>query len=221
MAKKTNMDLVVHAQSKLGVHYLYGAKGQNVTASQIKLWGKLYPKYYGNQRIDKALNWVGQPATDCSGLISWLTSIEKSSSTYYSSAAEKGTIKTIPEILGLAVWKQGHIGIYIGNGQVIEARGFDYGVVQTKLQSRPWTHWLKLSDINYDYIPKSITRQSSKQDIIWLQSILNIKMNAKLTLDGIYGTKTATAYKEYARSHGWQKPDGWSVGSNGIKSLAK
>lgn len=39
----------------------------------------------------------------------------------FDAATVKGTIDTIPEVPGLAVWHQGHIGIYIGNGEVVEA----------------------------------------------------------------------------------------------------
>ena len=39
----------------------------------------------------------------------------------YYSATESGTIDTMPDIPGLAVWHDGHIGVYIGGGQVIEA----------------------------------------------------------------------------------------------------
>ena len=46
--------------------------------------------------------------------------------------------------------KPGHIGVYIGNGEVIEAMDTRYGVVKTKLQGRGWTHWLEVSGIKYD-----------------------------------------------------------------------
>ena len=65
-------------------------------------------------------------------------------------ATRKGTIDTIPEVPGLAVWKSGHIGVYIGDDQVIEAMGTKYGVVKTQLQGRGWTHWLEIPYINYD-----------------------------------------------------------------------
>ena len=54
------------------------------------------------------------------------------------------------EVPGLAVWKSGHIGVYIGDDQVIEAMGTKYGVVKTQLQGRGWTHWLEIPYINYD-----------------------------------------------------------------------
>ena len=69
--------------------------------------------------------------------------------TMYENASEKGTIDTIPEIPGLAVWHEGHIGIYIGGGQVIHASGTTAGVIQTPIDSSGWTHWLKIPYITY------------------------------------------------------------------------
>ena len=68
----------------------------------------------------------------------------------YYNAKESGPISTMPDIPGLAVWHEGHIGVYIGGGQVVEAMGTKYGVVKTELAGRGWTHWLKVPYINYD-----------------------------------------------------------------------
>ena len=68
----------------------------------------------------------------------------------YHSATISGTIDTIPETPGLAVWHDGHIGVYIGNGEVVEAMGTRYGVVKTKLEGARCTHWLKIPYISYD-----------------------------------------------------------------------
>ena len=51
-------------------------------------------------------------------------------------AKEKGPIDTMPDIPGICVRYPGHMGIYIGNGEVIEARGTKYGVIKTKLKER-------------------------------------------------------------------------------------
>lgn len=56
----------------------------------------------------------------------------------------------MPDTPGLAVWKAGHIGIYIGNGEVVEAMGTKYGVVKTQLEGRGWTHWLEVPGIEYE-----------------------------------------------------------------------
>lgn len=65
------------------------------------------------------------------------------------SATRKGKIATMPDTPGLAVWKAGHIGVYIGNGEVVEAMGTKYGVVKTQLEGRGWTHWLEIPYIDY------------------------------------------------------------------------
>ena len=56
----------------------------------------------------------------------------------------------MPETPGLAVWRSGHIGVYVGDGEVIEAMGTAYGVVRTKLAERSWTAWLEIPYISYD-----------------------------------------------------------------------
>lgn len=63
-----------------------------------------------------------------------------------------GTIGSIPDVPGILVFFPGHVGVYIGNGYVVEARGFAYGVVKTKLSARGWKHWAYLPDhlIAYD-----------------------------------------------------------------------
>ncbi len=59
-------------------------------------------------------------------------------------------IETIPEIPGLLVFFEGHVGVYIGNGKVIEARGHAFGVVETVLKERPWKKWGKFKWIVYE-----------------------------------------------------------------------
>ena len=60
-----------------------------------------------------------------------------------------GTIDTLPEIVGLALHTDGHVGYYVGNGYAVEWRGFNYGCVRTRVKDRPWTHWYKLPFIDY------------------------------------------------------------------------
>lgn len=125
---------------------------------------------------------------------------------------DNGAIATMPEIPGLAVRFDGHVGIYIGNGYVVEARGFNYGVVKTSLKSRGWTHWYKLPFITYlkneDTKPAELgSRDLSKglkgPDVTDLQNILVYDLNLNLGkfgpkkdgVDGKYGDKTVSAVK--------------------------
>ena len=60
-----------------------------------------------------------------------------------------GTISTLPEIPGVALRFDGHVGVYIGNGYAVEERGFAYGCVKTRVRDRKWTHWYQLPFVDY------------------------------------------------------------------------
>ena len=64
-----------------------------------------------------------------------------------------GTIDTLPEIVGLALHTDGHVGYYVGNGYAVEWRGFSYGSVRTKVKDRKWKYWYKLPFIQYRELP--------------------------------------------------------------------
>ncbi len=66
----------------------------------------------------------------------------------YYSATESGTIDTMPDIPGLAVWHDGHIGVYIGGGQVIEAMGTKIWCCQNRIG------WPKLDALAEDPVYK-------------------------------------------------------------------
>ena len=60
-----------------------------------------------------------------------------------------GTIDSLPEVPGIALRSDGHVGVYIGDGYAVEERGFNYGCVKTRVASRNWTHWYYLPFIDY------------------------------------------------------------------------
>ena len=78
---------------------------------------------------------------------------DKSANGMFSYAKSKGmdwgAIDTLPEIVGLALHKDGHIGYYVGGGYAVEWRGFSYGCVKTKLTARSWKYWYRLPFIDY------------------------------------------------------------------------
>lgn len=159
---KTNTGLVEYAKAQLGKPYWYGTFGNMATQSLLTAKTKQYPAHYGSERMSKYKSQLGERVHDCVGLIKgYLWSNTPTSTPQYKSSQdvsangmigkckEWGYIDTIPEIAGLLVWMQGHIGVYIGNGYVIEARGFNYGVVKTKLSARGWKKWGKCPYITY------------------------------------------------------------------------
>ena len=164
---KTATDLVTYAVHawESGWGYVWGTYGNVLTESLLAYKVSQYPDGVGNHENFIRAHWLGGRTTDCVGLIkgySWL-SPETMTIDYgthgmpdiganqmYYTARESGPISTMPDIPGLAVWHEGHIGVYIGGGQVIEAKGTKNGVVKTELAKRNWTHWLKIPYINYN-----------------------------------------------------------------------
>ncbi len=155
---------VTHAYES-GWGYVWGTFGNVLTEDAFASKLAQYPDGVGNYADFIREHWVGRRTADCVGLIKSYGWYDPETQTIqygshgmpdiganqmYYNASESGTIDSIPEIPGLAVWHDGHIGVYIGGGEVIEAMGARYGVVKTQLAGRGWTHWLKIAYINYD-----------------------------------------------------------------------
>ena len=166
-AGKNADDLVQYAIHAYQEHwgYVWGTFGLVLTESLFEAKLAQYPDALAGNVDFIRQTWVGGRTTDCVGLIKgygWLDAETEeivyntngmpdiSANEMYHSATASGPIDTIPETPGLAVWHDGHIGVYIGNGEVVEAMGTRYGVVKTKLEGARWTHWLKIPYISYD-----------------------------------------------------------------------
>lgn len=165
-AGKNANDLVQYAIRAYEEHwgYVWGTFGHVLTEGLFESKLAQYPEALSDNADFIRQTWVGKRTTDCVGLIKgygWLDADSQeiiyntngmpdlSANEIYHAASVSGTIDTIPETPGLAVWHDGHIGVYIGNGEVVEAMGTRYGVVKTKLSNGRWTHWLKIPYISY------------------------------------------------------------------------
>ena len=166
-ATKNAADLAAYAEYawRSGWGYVWGSFGFLLTESQLQQLKAQYPEMVGGYESIIRSKWLGGRTTDCVGLIKsygWFDPNELkirygtngmpdvTANGMYYAATVSGTIDTIPEVPGLAVWCNGHIGVYVGNGEVIEARGTSSGVVKTKLAERHFTHWLQVPYIRYD-----------------------------------------------------------------------
>lgn len=164
---KNAADLVAYAIHawESGWGYVWGTYGNILSESRLDAMVAQYPDGVGSYADFIRANWVGRRTTDCMGLIKgygWLDSDtleivygtngmpDVNADTCYAQAKVKGPMSTMPDTPGLAVWHSGHIGVYIGNGEVVEAMGTKYGVVKTKLSERNWTAWLEVPYIQYE-----------------------------------------------------------------------
>lgn len=163
---KNNLDLVKWAQmaydNKWG--YVWGSHGNVLTANELKRLEKTFGSHVTDKEEYIKSHWLGRRTSDCVGLIKGYGWYDETSGTIkygtngmkdvtadgmFNAAVEKGPISTMPDIPGIAVWHQGHIGVYIGNGYVIHAANTYDGVIKTPITSSGWTHWLKVPYINY------------------------------------------------------------------------
>lgn len=159
---KTNTGLVDYARAQLEKPYWYGTFGNIATRGLLEAKKKQYPAHYRFDRMYKYKSEIGERVHDCVGLVKgylWSENFvakpeynpeqDVSANGMLSVCIEKGKIGTMPEMPGILVFKRGHVGVYIGNKKVIEARGFNFGVVETELSKRGWTHWGKCPWIKY------------------------------------------------------------------------
>lgn len=163
---KNNLDLVKWAQmaydNKWG--YVWGSHGNVLTANELKRLKKSFGSHVTDKEDYIKSHWLGRRTSDCVGLIKGYGWYDETSGIIkygtnemkdvtadgmFNAAVEKGPISTMPDIPGIAVWHQGHIGVYIGNGYVIHAANTYDGVIKTPITSSGWTHWLKIPYINY------------------------------------------------------------------------
>lgn len=107
--------------------------------------------------------WVGHRVADCSGLFAWAFKqlggkmYHGSNTMWLKWCTTKGALDTAAKKTlkpGTAVFKMRnesdyyHVGLYIGNGEVIEDQSTQNGVVKSKLNR--WGYWGQLKGVDYE-----------------------------------------------------------------------
>ena len=215
---RTGRALVEFALSTVGQPYMYGVNGQIITQALIDAKTKQYPAQYTPEKIKHLQSQIGKRAYQCNSYLSIYLGKERSANGWRD-YGKGGSISSLPDVPGIAVFYPGHTGVYIGNGKVVEARGTFYGVVITDLEKRPWTAWRKYNEINYDQGGDPlILYKGMKDDTLggtagnavseWQKLLAHkgIKMvndsGKQYGVDGEYGTATANGTKIYQEQAG-------------------
>lgn len=208
--------------------YIWGEAGDVWTAAKQAAATREQTQLYGRK-------WIGHHVADCSGIFSWAFKqlggymYHGSNTMYKSYCTSKGTFKSgkrtdgQPLKPGTALFTgteadHGHVGLYIGDGKVIEAKGTQAGVIENKASDKKWTFWGELKGVDYGTSPakdenqgfptdtkwhSTIRRGSKGQDVIDCQTML-YRLGYGLGVQGIdgdFGKNTEQAVKSFQSDH--------------------
>ena len=216
---KTAEGLVSYAKAQLGRPYWYGSFGQAGSLEFYQQKKRQYPKYYGWE-----YDGTEEKVHDCVGLIKgylWCKDEEdklpvynaeqdKSANGMHTACKTKGEMATMPDVPGVLVFYNNHVGVYIGGGEVVEARGRSYGVVKTKLADRPWTGWGYCPYITYEPVKQvkhnlPVLKRGAKGATVKAMQILILGYGFDMEgygADGSFGGATERALKKYQQANG-------------------
>ena len=215
--------------------YIWGTAGELWTAEdQAKLEkttdaDRAQGRQYGSK-------WIGHHVADCSGLFTWAfrqlggEMYHGSNTMYLKWCVDKGELKKGKRADGkqlkpgtaVFVWNgtnYSHVGLYIGNGQVIEAATTQKGVISGKVTATKWTHWGELKGVDYaaadpagqlpeedakaDAMP-TLRKGSTGDAVKQLQTLLKQRGYSlgSWGVDGDFGKATEAAVKQFQRDWG-------------------
>ena len=160
------------ALARVGNPYLMGGTGQFCTVSYRKARAAQYPqsaakirnncqRMRGDATTCKGCRYyddaaaTGKRAYDCAQLTRWamdaigISLVSGATSQWKKTPwAKQGEISSLPASSLCLVFRQdspatmGHVGLYLGDGTVVHAKGHDYGIVrETLAEYGRFTHW--------------------------------------------------------------------------------
>ena len=176
----------------------------NNYGSNWKTTGKGDKQYYNALNCGK---WVGHWVTDCSGLFYWAFKelggymYHGSNTMWKSYCTDKGKLskgkrtdgKELKPGSAVFVCKDGsnrsHVGLYIGNGKVIEAAGQSSGVIYSEVTNTKWAEWAELKGVDYSGDAAATTPSKEDKNDTTNNTSNNTSSNDKSAL--VIGTRLA------------------------------
>lgn len=173
----TGNDIIKNALLYKNCVYWYGAKGEQCTYKLLNILSALYPGIYTTTYKQKCMADIrsGEHAIDCSGLVCRAYGISNMPISTYD-MPKHFTEYAGPVKNGMILWKQEHVGLYY-NGMVLEARGIDYDVTDTRAYKKSdWERIYISPCVNYD-------ADMEHTPIDYLKTAIDV-------MQGIYGNGT-------------------------------
>ena len=231
----TTQDLIAKFRQALSEHwgYIWGTAGEFWTATDQRELEKTTDPDRAQGR-QYGIRWIGHRVADCSGLFSWAFKqlggymYHGSDTMYRKYCAGKGELKkgrktdngTLKPGTAVFIWngkKFSHVGLYVGDGTVIEAMGTIAGVTTTKVTMTKWTHWGELSGVDYNAGNEQLTmnneqlsetrpvvRKGSKGTAVTELQTMLLKLGYDLGpcgVDGDFGKSTDAAVRSFQSDH--------------------
>ena len=143
--------MIDFALSKVGCGYIYGATGWVCTKARREQQAVQYPEHAASI-LGTGAKWDNKQCFDCAQLTRFSVDaaglkIPSGATTQWNSNSwtVKGALTGIPAepciVFRYSNNVMQHVGCYIGDGWCVDARGTDMGVVKTRFDSYPWTHF--------------------------------------------------------------------------------
>jgi hypothetical protein len=203
--------------------YIYGAAGVLWTLARQNATTNEMAQKYGYR-------WIGHHVEDCSGAFTRAFKelggymYHGSNTMYNSYCTAKGKLAKGKRTDGnelkpgtaVFVWKEadkkwGHVGLYIGNGEVIEAASTQKGVIKSKVTDSKWNGWGELKGVDYGEAPapdpdyRPTLRRYDKGD--WVKEMQSELLKrgydlGKWGADGSFGAQTEAALKAFQKDNG-------------------
>lgn len=209
--------------------YIWGTAGEQWTEKKQVALEKTTDLNRASSRQYGA-KWIGHRVSDCSGLFYWAfkqlgSYMYHGSDTMwdkycmYRGKLENG-LRTDGKYLkpGTAVFtgtddNKPHVGLYVGDGKVIEASGTRVGVITSQVSNKKWKYWGELKDCVFSDAEKEVSpmpqpvqyptlREGAKGDPVKVMQELLSKNGSSLKIDGIFGSGTRNAVKAFQKANG-------------------
>lgn len=237
---KTQNEVKTYALAAKGWLYVWGANAEAITPALMERlyrdYGSAsYPKSYYNNKLAVG---KGKKGADCSGFMMPLSGYDDTAHGYYNACPRKGAIDGIPKNGVCLVFKRNgsgrmyHIGIYMGDGTVVEMASSAANYQHKKLSAVAWTHWGKPKWIDYavdahncvldlDIALPSLVRGHQCGYVKTLQQLLVARGYSTNGIDGIFGAGTEAAVKRFQDAAGVNVNYPGTVGAKTWDALLK
>lgn len=206
--------------------YIWGASGETWTQAKQDAATRDMTVKYGAK-------WIGKRVSDCSGLFYWAFKqlggymYHGSNTMYKQYCTDHGKLvngkkengEEIKPGTAVFMWNSTngwhHVGLFIGNGLVIEAKGTIYGVVSSNVTS--WNYWGELKDVDYSNEPSNDEQDDHKGAEIVMEyakvpgATLNLRKGPAKTEARLLGIPSGSKVQVIEKTN----DDWWKVNYNG------